>query len=750
MEQETTKKTTTKKSTAASATAKKTAAKAGSKKTTKKTTASKAKKTKGDHTLVIVESPAKAHTIGKFVGKDYKVIASQGHVRDLPAKQLGVDVENGFTPKYVNLTGRSKIITNIKAEAKESKNVLLATDPDREGEAISWHIAQVLGLSENDPCRIEFNEITEGAVKSALSHPRTIDMGRVNAQQARRILDRLVGYQISPILWRKVKKGLSAGRVQSVAVKIICERDREIEKFKPEEYWSITGAFTELLHNQQFLAKLERIKGKKAAIHNEEEAKALVEAAKGAAFTIATVKKGQRMRRAQPPFTTSTMQQEASRKLNMTPSVTMRVAQSLYEGVDIPGQGAVGLITYIRTDSMRISAEAAAEAREYIAGRFGSNYLPAKSNVYRNRKSAQDAHEAIRPTSLQRTPQSLSGTLNRDQLRLYELVYNRFVASQMAPEVSDTVTADIVGGDLTFRSTGSIVRFDGYRAIYTEGRDEEEEKDQRLPELIEGTACRMEKADPKQHFTQPPPKYTEATLVKALEERGIGRPSTYATIISTILDREYVERQSRQLSATPLGFLITDILEQYFTNIVDEEFTAGMENTLDEIEEGEDWQQAVGAFYGPFKESLDNAEKNMERVKLPEEVTDEPCPNCGAMMVIKSGRFGKFLACPNYPECKTTKPLIEKTGTKCPKCGGDVVKKKSKKGKVFYGCANYPNCDFVSWDMPLDEKCEKCGAYMVQRWGKNKRPYKQCSNPECQNRVFGNGKEKKETEGQDE
>ncbi|MBE5780602.1 MAG: type I DNA topoisomerase [Clostridiales bacterium] len=738
-----------KKAPAKKAAAKKTAAKST---TAEKTAAKKApaKKTKGEDTLVIVESPAKAHTIGKFIGKGYKVIASQGHVRDLPAKQLGVDVDNGFTPKYVNLTGRSKIITNIKAEAKSSKNVLLATDPDREGEAISWHIAQVLGMDETSPCRIEFNEITEGAVKGALDHPRAIDMGRVNAQQTRRIFDRLVGYKISPILWKKVKKGLSAGRVQSVAVKIICERDREIEKFKPEEYWSLTGTFTELLYNRQFSAHLEKIKGKKAAIHNEEEAFALLSEAKANEYTITKVKKGQRLRRAQPPFTTSTMQQEASRKLGMTPANTMRIAQSLYEGVDIPGEGAVGLITYIRTDSMRISQEAQAEARSYIAARFGESYLPAKPNVYRNRRSAQDAHEAIRPTSLMRTPQSISSALNREQLRLYELIYNRFVASQMAPEVSDTVTADITGGRLVFRSTGSIVRFDGYRAIYTEGKDEEEEKEQRLPELIEGTACRMDKADPKQHFTQPPPRYTEATLVKALEERGIGRPSTYATIISTIIDREYVERQGRQLTATNLGFVVTDLLNEYFTNIMDVEFTAGMESTLDEIEEGHDWQGAVEDFYGPFKENLEKAEASMERVKLPEEVTDTPCPNCGAMMVIKSGRFGKFMACPNYPECKTTMPLIEKTGAKCPKCGKEVVKRKSKKGKTFYGCSGYPECDFISWDLPLEEKCEKCGSYMVQKWGRNRVPYKQCSNAECQNRVFLNGKKKEETEETDE
>ncbi|MDL2225802.1 type I DNA topoisomerase [Eubacteriales bacterium OttesenSCG-928-M02] len=724
-------------------TAKKLAAKkAAAKKTTKKKPAAKKAP---DRTLVIVESPAKANTIGKFMGRKYKVIASQGHVRDLPSSKLGVDVENDFTPQYVNLRGRSAIIKEIKQEAKNAKDVLLATDPDREGEAISWHIAQVLGMDETEPCRIEFNEITEGAIKEALSHPRAIDMDRVNAQQARRVLDRLVGYKISPILWRKVRKGLSAGRVQSVAVKIICDRDREIEAFVPVEYWSLTGNFKELLNNKNFVAKLERISGKKAEVHNEKEAKELESAAKGYDYTIDTVKKGQRRRRPQPPFTTSTMQQEASRKLNMSPANTMRIAQGLYEGVTLPNEGAVGLVTYIRTDSMRVTADAITSVRAYIAEKFGKQYVPDKPNAYRNRRSAQDAHEAIRPTSLERTPQSLAAVLNRDQLRLYELIFNRFVASQMAPEVSDTVTADVVGGNLTFRCTGSIVRFDGYRAAYTEGKDvtnEEEEKEQQLPELIEGTAASLSKTESKQHFTQPPPKYTDATLVKALEERGIGRPSTYATIISTIIEREYVERNARQLSATPLGFVVTDLLKEHFTDIVDEEFTAGMEDTLDEIEEGQDWHKVVEEFYGPFSEKLELAETNIPRVELPEEVTDIPCEKCGAMMVVKTGRYGKFLACPNYPECKNTKPLIEKTGTTCPKCGkGEVVKRKSKKNRIFYGCDQYPACDFVSWDMPLNEKCEKCGAFLVQKWGKNKQPYKQCSNPECKHLPGKGGEE---------
>lgn len=730
------KKTATKKPAAKKTTTKKT----GEKTATKRRPKAHAK----DATLVIVESPAKAHTIGKFLGPEYYVTASQGHVRDLPKKQLGVDVDNGFTPKYTQMTGKSAILSEIKTEAKAAKNVLLATDPDREGEAISWHIAQLLGIDENSDCRIEFNEITENAVKSAIQHARPIDMGRVNAQQARRILDRLVGYKISPILWKKVRTGLSAGRVQSVAVRMICDRDREIEAFVPQEYWSLSAQFSEEKQGQTFEARLEKIDKKKAELKDEAQAKSIQEDVKQYAYQVASVKKGKRTRKAPAPFTTSTLQQEASRKLGYSPSNTMRLAQQLYEGVDLEGQGAVGLITYIRTDSVRIADEAMEQVRAYIEKNFGPAYLPAKPNTYKNKNRSQDAHEAIRPTALHRTPKSLKGSLDAQQYRLYELVYNRFVASQMTGEVSDTLTADIEGGPYTFRTTGSIVRFDGYRVLYVEGKDEkEEEGSHQLPELEKGVNCQLLKTEGKQHFTQPPARFSEATLVKALEEEGIGRPSTYATIISTILDREYVEREARQLRATQLGFIVNDFMKHNFDDIVDTKFTADMETKLDKVEEGGNWQKTLEDFYTPFAETLKKAE-DTERVKMPEEVTDIPCEKCGAMMVVKTGRYGKFLACPNYPECKNTKPLIEDIGVPCPKCGKKVVKKKSKKGKVFFGCEGYPDCDFVSWDQPVLDKCEICGGDMVLKFGRNRVPYHQCINPDCKHRQFTKKEQKQD------
>ncbi|MFR6345010.1 MAG: type I DNA topoisomerase [Christensenellales bacterium] len=745
------KKTTAKKTAAKKTTTKKAAAKKpATKKTTKKEGEAKpAAKRRKAHakgaTLVIVESPAKAHTIGKFLGSKYYVTASQGHVRDLPKKQLGVDVENGFTPKYTQMTGKSAILSEIKTEAKAADHVLLATDPDREGEAISWHIAKVLGIDENSDCRIEFNEITEKAVKNAIEHARPIDVDRVNAQQARRILDRLVGYKISPILWKKVRTGLSAGRVQSVAVRMICDRDREIEAFEPQEYWTLSARFSEEKQGQKFEAKLEKINRKKAELKDKVQAETVQEDVCGYEYKVKSVKKGKRTRKAPAPFTTSTLQQESSRKLGYSPSNTMRLAQQLYEGIDLEGQGAVGLVTYIRTDSVRIAAEAVSQAREYIEKTFGPQYLPEKPNFYRNRNRSQDAHEAIRPTSLYRTPKSMKGSLDAQQYRLYELIYNRFVASQMAGEVSDTLTADIEGGPYTFRTTGSIVRFDGYRVLYVEGKDEKEEEGaSQLPELEEGVDCTLEKAEGKQHFTQPPARFSEATLVKALEEQGIGRPSTYATIISTIIDREYIEREGRQLRATQLGFIVNDFMKKNFPQIVDTKFTAEMETKLDEVEEGQDdWQKMLGDFYTPFAETLEKA-TNTERVKMPEEVTDIPCEKCGAMMVVKSGRYGKFLACPNYPECKNTKPLIEDIGVPCPKCGKKVVKKKSKRGKVFFGCEGYPECDFVSWDQPVLDKCEVCGGDMVLKFGRNRVPYHQCTNPECKHRQYTKKEKKKD------
>lgn len=742
----TAKKTAAKKTTTKKAAAKKPAAKTTTKKEGEAKPAAKRRKAhaKGA-TLVIVESPAKAHTIGKFLGSKYYVTASQGHVRDLPKKQLGVDVENGFTPKYTQMTGKSAILSEIKTEAKAADHVLLATDPDREGEAISWHIAKVLGIDENSDCRIEFNEITEKAVKNAIEHARPIDVDRVNAQQARRILDRLVGYKISPILWKKVRTGLSAGRVQSVAVRMICDRDREIEAFEPQEYWTLSARFSEEKQGQKFEAKLEKINRKKAELKDKVQAETVQEDVCGYEYKVKSVKKGKRTRKAPAPFTTSTLQQESSRKLGYSPSNTMRLAQQLYEGIDLEGQGAVGLVTYIRTDSVRIAAEAVSQAREYIEKTFGPQYLPEKPNFYRNRNRSQDAHEAIRPTSLYRTPKSMKGSLDAQQYRLYELIYNRFVASQMAGEVSDTLTADIEGGPYTFRTTGSIVRFDGYRVLYVEGKDEKEEEGaSQLPELEEGVGCTLEKAESKQHFTQPPARFSEATLVKALEEQGIGRPSTYATIISTIIDREYIEREGRQLRATQLGFIVNDFMKKNFPQIVDTKFTAEMETKLDEVEEGQDdWQKMLGDFYTPFAETLEKA-TNTERVKMPEEVTDIPCEKCGAMMVVKSGRYGKFLACPNYPECKNTKPLIEDIGVPCPKCGKKVVKKKSKRGKVFFGCEGYPECDFVSWDQPVLDKCEVCGGDMVLKFGRNRVPYHQCTNPECKHRQYTKKEKKKD------
>ena len=734
-----------------SAAAKKSASKAASaSKTASASKSAKAKKAQKDMkpssfgTLVIVESPSKAHTIEKMLGKSYRVIASQGHVRDLPKTQLGVDVEHGFEPKYINVAGRAALIKDIKALAKGAGNVLLATDPDREGEAISWHIANVLEMDANAPCRIEFNEITQSAIQKSLLQPRPIDMDLVNAQQARRIVDRLVGYKIGPLLWKKIRTGLSAGRVQSVAVRMICDRDREIAAFEPKEYWSIGARFMQSGDSKEFDSTLERLDGKKAEIQSQEQANELCDRIKKESYHVDKVKKGTRTRNAPPPFTTSTLQQEASRKLSYTPANTMRLAQQLYEGIELEGSDAVGLVTYIRTDSVRISDEALSEVREFIGNRYGAAYLPKTPNKHPNRTRAQDAHEAIRPTSLSRTPQSVQNSLTSQQFKLYELIYQRFIASQMTGELSDTLTADIVGGPFVFRTTGSIVRFEGYRAAYVEGRDQDVEEEQKhLPELTEGKACSLSGLDPQQHFTQPPPRYSEATLVKALEEHGIGRPSTYASIISTIIEREYVERESRQLRATELGFVVTDWLIRNFPDVVDEEFTAKMETTLDTVEEGNDWKDTVKDFYGPFEKTLEDAEKS-ERVKIPEVPTDIPCERCGAMMVIKSGRFGKFLACPNYPECKSTKSIVENVAAPCPKCGAKVLRKKSKKGRTFFGCERYPQCDYVSWNEPVVEKCPVCGSHMVLKLGKNRSRYIQCVNEQC-NHIL-NKKDERERE----
>ena len=677
--------------------------------------------------LVIVESPAKAKTIEKFLGSKYKVVASQGHIRDLPKSKLGVDIEHGFEPSYIALRGRKEVLETIRKEAKKADKVYLATDPDREGEAISWHLAEVLKLDEKSKCRIEFNEITSAAVKGSFKKARPINMDLVDAQQARRVLDRLVGYKISPILWAKVRKGLSAGRVQSVATRIICDREEEINEFVPKEYWTITA---QLQGKKAFEAKFTNW-GDMKELHTEAETNKVLRRIEGKDFVTSDVKTGEKKRHAAPPFTTSSLQQEASRKLNFTAKRTMQVAQQLYEGVDIGKKGPVGLISYIRTDSVRISKEAQAAALAYIEANYGKEYVPAQPNVYRGRSNAQDAHEAIRPTDLKNSPKDLKGSLSAEQYKLYKLIYERFLSSQMSEAVLETTTATFDVNGVTFKSTGVRTLFAGFTVIYTEGRDDQGEKEVQLPPIHVGDSFAPKAITPEQKFTQPPARYTEATLVKTLEEKGIGRPSTYAPTISTIVDRGYVLREKKVLMPTELGFVVTRLMKENFKGIVDVAFTAGMEEKLDKVEEGAvSWQQVVGDFYGPFEKDLEAAGVNIDKVKLPDPVSDVPCDKCGAMMVIKTGRFGKFLACPNFPACRNTKPLVEKLDVQCPKCGGDILKRHTKKGKIFFGCANYPNCDFVSWDKPVPGKCPKCGGILVQRMGQNG-PFIACGDRTC-------------------
>ena len=669
--------------------------------------------------LVIVESPAKAKTIGKFLGSHYKVVASNGHVRDLPKSQTGVDVNNGFQPKYITLRGRGDVLEKIRKEAKNAKKIYLATDPDREGEAISWHLAQVLRLDISSKCRIVFNEITANAVKNSIKGARPIDMRLVNAQQARRILDRLVGYEISPILWAKVRKGLSAGRVQSVATRIICDREQEILDFVPEEYWLIAAQLQEKGLKKHFEAKYYGEGGKKRELRSEDDAKEVLRRIEGAGFVASEVKNGEKTRHAAPPFTTSSLQQEAARKLGFTTKRTMMVAQQLYEGIDI-GKGAVGLISYIRTDSVRIAKEAQEGALAYIGVRFGERYVPKKPNVYKGRASAQDAHEAIRPTMIENEPQKIREYLSNDQYKLYKLVYERFLASQMSDALYATTTVNFDANGCTFRASGVRVLFDGFTAVYTEGRDDSQEKEVTLPEIREGDSFKPVKVDSEQRFTQPPPRFTEAMLVKTLEEKGIGRPSTYSPTISTIVDRGYISREKKLLIPTELGFVVTKIMRENFSDIVDVKFTAAMEEKLDGVESGDvEWVQMLETFYGPFEETVKKASETIERVKIEDEVSDIPCEKCGAMMVYKTGRFGKFLACPNFPNCRNTKAIIEKIDVPCPKCGAALIKRKSKRGKVFYGCEKYPDCDFVSWDKPTAMQCPKCGGMMVQKVGQN-------------------------------
>lgn len=679
--------------------------------------------------LVIVESPAKAKTIEKFLGKShYTVKASVGHVRDLPKSQLGVDIENNFEPKYINIRGKGDVIKELKKEAKKAKKVYLATDPDREGEAISWHLSYILNIDEEEKCRIEFNEITKDAIKKAIKSPRNINLNLVDAQQARRVLDRLLGYQISPILWQKVRKGLSAGRVQSVTTKLICEREEEIKAFVPKEYWSIELIASNKEENNLTL-KFYGKDNEKIELENEEQVKEILKTIENGNLVVTKIESRSRRKSAPKPYTTSVLQQDAANKLNFTTKKTMMVAQELYEGIDVKGEGTVGLISYIRTDSKRISEEAREKAKGYIIESIGANYYKdhAKDSKGKKEKKVQDAHEAIRPTSVDRTPDSIKDSLSKEQYKLYNLIWRRFVASQMEDSVFDVLNVECKIEDLIFKATGSKLKFDGYTKIY----NFTEREDKILPSLDEGEILKIQEYNPQQHFTSPPPRYTEASLVKTLEELGIGRPSTYAPTITTILNREYVEKDGASLVPTELGIIVTKILDENFHKFMEVDFTADMESQLDQIEEGNaEWKKVVEEFYSPLAEAIRVAIEKIEKVNMDEE-TDEICELCGSNMVIKYGRFGKFMACKNYPECKNTKPIVSKIGVKCPKCKeGDIIMRKSKKKKVFYGCSNYPDCDFVAWNKPVEEPCEVCGSYMYEKYSKSGTKIV-CSNKEC-------------------
>ncbi|ABR33368.1 MULTISPECIES: type I DNA topoisomerase [Clostridium] len=679
--------------------------------------------------LVIVESPAKAKTIGKYLGKNYIVEASMGHVRDLPKSTLGVDIENNYTPKYITIRGKGELIDKLRKAAKKAEKVYLATDPDREGEAISWHLANILKISEDETCRIVFNEVTKTAVKASIKQARKIDLDLVDAQQARRILDRLVGYEISPILWKNVKWGLSAGRVQSAALKLICDREKEINEFIPKEYWSIDCTLKK--EKKKFPVRLSTYKGKKIEIGNEETSNGIIKELNKGNFVVKSIKKGKKNRNPLPPFTTSTLQQDANRKLNFMTKRTMSIAQVLYEGVEVKNYGTVGLITYMRTDSVRISEEAQESAKEFIEGSYGKEYLPGAPRVYKGKKNIQDAHEAIRPTYVEITPEIAKENLTPEQYKLYSLIWNRFVASQMASCELNTHSIDIENGDYKFKASGSVISFDGFMKIY-EYSNEEDENSVMLPELKENEELKVESLNGTQHFTQPQPRYTEASFVKLLEEKGIGRPSTYVPTISTLLGRNYVIREKKNLIPTELGEIVNNIVSEYFRQIVDVDFTADMERKLDDVEEGsENWTQIVEEFFSPLKVAIEKAEKEISKVVIEDKVSDVKCEKCGRMMVIKRGRFGEFLACPGYPECKNAKPIVEELDVPCPECGKPIVAKKSKKGKKFFGCLGYPECKFVSWYEPVKEKCPNCNSYMVAKYSKTKGNYIQCSNSEC-------------------
>ena len=703
--------------------------------------------------LVIVESPSKAKTIGKYLGPEYTVKASMGHLRDLPKSKMGIDFEKGFKPDYRPIAGKKEIIDDLKTTAAKVDAVFLATDPDREGEAISWHLKELLGLPDEKAHRVTFNEITQRVVKESIQNPRKIDYNLVDAQQARRILDRIVGYQLSPLLWKKVRRGLSAGRVQSVATRLVVDRENEIRAFNPQEYWSLDVTLNRIGKAGSFVAHYHG-EDKKRELTCEAEVQAVVDDITGKVFTVTNVKKGEKKRTAAPPFTTSTLQQEASRKLGMTPKQTMAIAQQLYEGVDVEGEGTLGLITYMRTDSLRLSDEAMAAAADFIKSRYGASYYYGKFHVFKTKSGAQDAHEAIRPTHVELDPERIRGSLTKEQYKLYKLIWSRFLASQMANALFDTVSIDTECAGHIFRASHQSMRFPGFIAVYEEGRDDEGETvGSPLPDLQEGEQANASKIEKEQHFTQPPARYTEATLVKAMEEKGVGRPSTYATIVSTIQDREYVIKQDKRLAPTALGEVVNQLMMERFNDIIDVEFTAGMENQLDAVEEGtRNYQDVLSEFYGGFQKELEDAEAALEgvRLKVPEEETDEVCELCGRKMVIKMGRFGKFLACPGYPECKNAKPLVERMPGRCPKCGSGMLKKKSKKGYAYYACEKGAECGFMSWDVPTAEDCPECGFTMFKKSGKGRmKPF--CINETC-SRFLPEDKrgyyKKKETEEQ--
>lgn len=672
--------------------------------------------------LVIVESPSKANTIKKYLGSGYSVVASMGHVIDLPKSDLGIDVENDFKPRYITIRGKGDLVKSLKREAKNASKIYLATDPDREGEAISWHLASLLDIKPEDKCRVTFNEITKKAVTQGIKEPRTIDENLVDAQQARRALDRIVGYKISPLLWKKVRKGLSAGRVQSVATKLICDREEEIENFDSKEYWTIDASLS--AGKKKFTASFYGKGARKINLESKEDADKILKSIEDGTFVVKSIKKVEKKKVSAPPFITSTLQQEAGRKLSFTSQRTMQAAQQLYEGINIKGKGLIGLITYMRTDSLRVSDDALAEARTYIENNFGKDYLPAKAKVYKTKKSAQDAHEAIRPTYPDLAPDSIKSSLTADQYKIYKIIWDRFIASQMTDAVLDTVSVDLDIAGYIFRASGQTVIFPGFSLVYTESEDIEEKKVSKLPELNEGDTPSCEKIESQQHFTQPPARYTEASLIKVLEEKGIGRPSTYAPIITTITARGYVVRSKKSLMPTELGKIVNTIMCENFQDIVDIGFTANMEEDLDKVEEGKMmWKKLIASFYTPFEKTLKEAEDKVGNVEIKDEVSDEVCDKCGRLMVYKHGKFGKFLACPGFPECRNTKAIVTGLGIECPKCGKELIEKKSRRGKVFFGCTSYPECDFTSWDRPTKDKCETCGGMLFEKSGRGKRKF---------------------------